>query len=141
MNVAGFTVAAPAQLADPSPLLCDNIDPETRDFASLTTGADPIDSQVEIALSRVRNSGPSVVYDGSRIREVKKMDDNAQDQARSLVKEALSRLVANRDIRHVGTTFDLWEVGSQSGQLRVQYVNLRAGNDLVRSVTLTMFGG
>lgn len=113
--------------------MCDNIDPTTHDFVSLTTTIDPIDAQVIIALKVVRASGPSVAEDGNRLHEVRKMGDGAQAEIKSLVQEALSRLIFNRDIRYLGTDFDYWEPGYQAGTATVKWVNLRARDKQTRT--------
>lgn len=136
--VVGYSAIAPARLGEPSTLLADNIDPETHDFTDLFATIDPIDAQVILALKLVRASGPSVMEDGSRLREVRKMTDSAQNEIRGLVKEALGRLIANRDIRYEGVEFDVWDPGSQTTNAVVSWVNLRARDKLVRTATLSI---
>lgn len=136
--VVGFSAIAPKRLGVPSPLLADNIDPQTHDFRSLATTIDPIDAQVILALKLVRGSGPSVTEDGSRLRDVRKMTDSAQNEIRAFVREALGRLIANRDIRFEGVEFAPWDPSSQSTNTVVRWVNLRAQDKLIREATLSI---
>lgn len=121
----GFFIKAPGELGPPSPLTADNIDPTTRDFASLTEGADVIDAQVQLAMTTVRNSGPSVENDGIRITSTK-MDAGLQRRMESDVRLALRRLVRQRDIRITSVVFDEVDEANQFAQIRVRYQNLRA---------------
>lgn len=136
----GYIVAAPSVLGRPSPLLCDNIDPTTHDFASLFNSVDPIDAQVVIAMKIARGSGASVVEDGSRLREVTKMDDAAQSEIRSLVREALSRLINQRDIQYKGVEFSVWDPSSQTGTAVVKWVNLRSRDKELREFPMQIGG-
>ena len=122
----GSPVSTPAALGPPSPLLADNIDPSTGDFASLFVGIDPIDAQVINAVKIVRGSGASVTEDGMRLADIRKIKDDTQDDIKGQVRRALSRLIQNQDIRFLGTSFDYLEKGSQFIQIRVQWVNLRS---------------
>lgn len=134
----GYVILAPGQLAAPSPLLADNIDPNSHDLASLFNSIDPIDAQVILALKLERGSGPAIVHDGIKLSDIKKMDDSAQDQIKSRVRQALNRLITNGDILLKGVVFDddtnarTWDPGSQFGQYRVRFVNLRAHDNRVR---------
>jgi hypothetical protein len=130
---AGYIVTSPNRLGKYSPLLCDNIDPITHDFKSLFISLDPIDAQVLIALKIDRASGACVTEDGNKLRSVKKMSDSAQSEIRSIVLDALSRLIARRDIQYKGVTFDAWNTASQTGTAVVKWVNLRALDNVIRS--------
>lgn len=132
-NTEGYEYVAPAKLADPSVLLCDNIDPKSHDFVSLTTTIDPIDAQVILALKLKRGSGASVFNDGNRLYQVRKMGDSAQSEIKGLVREALSRLIDQRDIQFRGVRFDYWDTENQTAQITVQWVNLRARDNEIRT--------
>ena len=132
-STAGYEYTAPARLADPSVLLCDNIDSKSHDFASLTTTIDPIDAQVIFAIKLKRASGASVFNDGSRLHEVRKMGDSAQSEIKGLVREALSRLIDQRDIQYRGVKFDLWDTANQTAHITIQWINLRARDNVIRS--------
>jgi hypothetical protein len=129
----GYEYTAPSTLANPSPLLCDNISPKTHDFLSLTTSIDPIDAQVILALKLKRGSGASVFNDGNRLYEIKKMGDSAQSEIKGLIREALSRLIEQRDIQYRGIKFDVWDPANQTASIVVQWINLRARDSKVRS--------
>ena len=126
LSPVGSAISTPAGLGPPSPLLADNIDPQTGDFASLFVGIDPIDAQVINAVKIVRGSGASVTEDGMRLVDIRKIKDDTEDDIRNEVRRALSRLIQNQDIRFSGTKFDYIEKGSQFIQIRVQWVNLRS---------------
>jgi hypothetical protein len=135
---AGYKVRPPSALAPNSPRLADNIDPQTRDFATIETGADPVDAQVVLALLVVRNSGPSVAEVGNRLIDIRKMDETAQTRAESDIRRALSRLVKNRDIEISSITWDYWEPGTQFGQIRVCWKNLRKMDDVLNETTVPL---
>jgi hypothetical protein len=78
------------------------------------------------------------VEDGNRFQDVKKMDDSAQSEITSLAREALFRLIRNRDIEFRGVIFDNWLPGQQTSNMRVQWVNLRARDKVVREATLSI---
>jgi hypothetical protein len=137
---AGFVVTSPGRLAAPSVLLADNIDPSTHDFVSLTQTIHHIDAQVIVALKVVRASGPSVLADGNRLREIRKMDEAAQSEAEGLIKEALYRLISRDDIRYKGVEFTQWDSGSQTGEVTVKWINLRARDQQLRAHTLKIAG-
>lgn len=130
----GYVVLAPSQLGAPSPLLADNIDPETHDFVSLFTSVHPIDAQVILAMKLERGSGAAVMQDGIRLRDITKMDDGAKNQIRSRIVQALSRLTKAGDIILKSVTFDVWDKSTQSGGPTVKYVNLRAYDNRIREI-------
>jgi hypothetical protein len=135
-SAIGQPVSSPSELAPPSPLLADNIDPDTGDFASLETGMDPIDAQVVFALSVRRNSGPAVLGVGNDLHTLGKMGESGQQQIKGVVQLALHRLIDNEDIEYLGTEFDLWDESNQTAYIRVGWKNLRTYNAQVRSLTL-----
>ena len=138
-SAIGFFIRAPGALGDPSPLLADNIDPETRDFASLTVGLDPIDAQVQLALGTVRASGSAVEEDGIE-NLPDKMTDATQNEITSAVQTALNRLIRNGDIAFLGVTFDLHDESVQTSLPRVRYKNLRAVDQRTREAVLQLPG-
>jgi len=133
----GYGVAAPSALNKPSVLLCDNIDPQTHDYVSLFTTIDPIDAQVIIAMKIVRNSGPAVVNDGNRMRDIRKITTGIESEIESRVKIALSRLISNGDIKYKGIIFETIDRGNQTVQAKVQYVNLRSFSASLRTVNIS----
>ena len=135
----GFFIRAPGALGAPSPLLADNINPETRDFASLFTGLDPIDAQVQLAVTTVRASGSAVEEDGiANLPD--KMTNSVEDEITSAVKVALGRLIRNGDIEFLGMTFDLVDEGNQTVLPRARYRNLRAVDQATRFAALPVPG-
>ena len=128
----GFFVRAPVALGNPSPILADNIDPETRDFASLAKGADPIDAQVQLAVTTQRSSGAAVIEDGVAVTPTK-MDRSVENQIAADYRQALQRLVRRGDIRITQISFDRNEPENQTVQVRIAYVNLRAADGQVRT--------
>jgi hypothetical protein len=136
----GYGVTAPARLGAPSPLLAENIDPKTHDYIDLTSGVHPVDAQVLIALKVVRGSGASVTEDGQRFATVRKITTTVKTEIESLVREALARLISQQDIEYLGTTFENVDPGNQTINATVQWKNLRALDDEVRSAPLTVKG-
>ena len=136
----GYGVTVPSRLGAPSPLLAENIDPVTHDFVNLSSGVDPVDAQVIIALKMVRGSGASVVEDGQRFSTIRKITDTVQTQIDSLVREALKRLITQQDIEYVGITFEDLDPGSQTINATVRWINLRALDESERRAPLTVKG-
>ena len=134
----GYGVSAPSNLSAPSPILADNINPETHDYTSLLVGLDPVDSQVYMALSIRRDSGAAVVGIGNRFHTVRKMGNDAKNEIEALVREALSTLIKNRDIDYRGTDFNVFDMSTQSTEIIVKWVNLRAFDGKVRTRTLQL---
>lgn len=139
VNPLGFFIAAPSALGPPDPVLADNIDPETRDFADLFVGADVIDAQVQLALTVIRNSGPSVEEVGIDPTP-DKMTESLEAEIASDVRIALSTLVKNGDIRIVRISFDINDQSTQTAQVRVEYRNLRALDRQTRTALLPVLG-
>lgn len=129
----GFFLRAPVSEGTPSPLLADNIDPATRDFADLFVGVDPIDAQVQLAVTTIRGSGAAVLEDGITITPTK-MGDSYRAQLLADARAALARLVRNGDVRLLGVELLLDDQGNQTSLLGVQYVNLRAVDGSTRRV-------
>ena len=132
----GFFIP-PTRRGPPSPLLADNIDPETGDFRSLFTGSDVTDAQVQLAVTTVRSSGPSVLQDGLLITS-RKITDQLEITINADMRQALRRLTRNRDIRIVditqGQDGDGNQPGNQTAQTNVRYKNLRALDPTVRTL-------
>ena len=137
MHGVGAPFSAIGELSEPSVLLADNIDPETRDFASLFTAIDPIDQQVVTALSVERATGPCVSNDGQKLGNIRKMTASYKTQVENEVARALSRLIRNGDISLVEMRWDLDDESSQGAQLSVVYKNLRVADRSARTFTLT----
>lgn len=135
----GFFIRSPGALGPPSPLLADNIDPETNDFASLFTGMNVIDAQVVVAVTYIRESGAAIMEDGIKFTS-RKIDKSTKREVTADVKIALGRLIRNGDIRFVGVDFGEADEGidpsSQSVNILIKYVNLRALDDQVRTVVV-----
>jgi hypothetical protein len=136
----GYVFTVPSRLGNPSPLLCDNIDPATNDYVSLFSTIDPIDAQVILALKIRRNSGASVVVDGNRFHEVRKMSDSAQSEIGGLIKEALGRLIDQLDIQYKGASFTDWDPSNQTCTVEIKWVNLRARDREIRTYSLNISG-
>lgn len=128
-------MASPGSLAKPSPTLCDNIDVETRDFASLTEGVHPIDGQVIVALTIHRGSGASVQDDGNDIYKIRKMADDAERRAEGAVRRALKRLVDGGDITLKEVSVPYWNEGAQTGEVYVAWINNRDRSQERKSTT------
>jgi hypothetical protein len=120
----GFFV--PQTFADPKgppAILADAIDPHTREYLSISKGADPVDAQVVDALAIVRGSGAAVTADGQDFASIRKIDDSTVGLIEGEAKRALARLLAAGDIEFVklaGAADDDWS------EVYVQYRNLRA---------------
>jgi len=125
--------------ADDSPLLADNVDPHTRDFADLFVGMDPVDSQVLVALTTIRGSGAAVVEDGVT-EPPRKMTASLANELESDAKNALRRLVGGGDVEVVSVKLEEVSETNQYAQRRVQYRNLRSGKLVSSSVPLSPTG-
>lgn len=136
----GFFVPSPG-VGDPvSPLLADDINPDTCDYNTILTGADPIDAQVQTAMKTFRGSGSSVTEDGQTFRDIDKLLDNVADVITSDARRALDRLLRNGDIRLVAVAKDqpgievsIFEDG-QSAEVIIRYRNTRTLDPTVRVV-------
>jgi hypothetical protein len=135
----GYGVTAPSLLGPPSSLLADKINPLTHDFESLSEGRDPIEAQVLIALSIVRNSGAAVIGVGNRLHEIRKILPSIQNDLDSKVREALKLLIKKRDIRYLGIDLSINDPGNQTVEAIVKWVNLRAfDHGQIRRTSLPM---
>lgn len=135
----GFFIQAPGMLTPPSPVLADNINPSTRDFASLFVGADVIDAQVQLALSTIKGSGISVTEDGiSNLPS--KMTTSYKRELAASARFALRRLIRAGDIQLRDVLFDIDDESTQTTQMRVVYRNLRSVDAVDTSVSLPVPG-
>ncbi len=145
LSPLGFFIA-PSAVGPPSPLLADQVDPKTRDFADLFVGADPIDDSVQVAVMTTLGSGGSVLQTGIRLDD-NKMTTNIQDSLEGSMRAALKTLIVNRDIDIKRITFgtDPTQTGrptgtvdeaNQTAQLNVEFRNLRAFDLKVRIVQI-----
>lgn len=144
LSPLGF-FAAPSSLGPASPLLADNIDPRTKDFANLDVGADPIDDQVQLTLMTTLGSGGSVLNRGLRINR-RKMTSDLQLLLEGDVRQALLPLTRNRDINFKritfgtdagnGTATGTVDESNQAAQINIEYRNLRAFDPKVRTLQL-----
>lgn len=136
----GFFVAAPGELGPPSPMLADNIDPNTKDYASLFVGMNSIESQVIMAMTTIKGSGASVQSIGTD-PPPRKMGTGYTNTMIADARAALSRLVTNRDIRLIKVDFDIDDPTNQSAQLRVVWRNLRSIDAVDRTTVVPVPGG
>ena len=113
---------------DGAPVLAaENISIKTKDLVSLTVGADPIDQQVQAALSVLRASGAAVVQDGQRFLDVRKLDSNAPTLLEQEARTALGRLIRNGDIT-VEAINVVQDSAGQWGEVIIDYFNNRLPN-------------
>jgi hypothetical protein len=133
----GFFIQSPGALPNPSPLLADNIDPETNDFASLFTGMNVIDAQVIVAVTFIRGTGAAITEDGIKFTS-RKMTTSINKEIEADVRIALGRLIKNGDIRlesvSYGDNDEGIDHGNQTANVLISYVNLRALDNKVRIV-------
>ena len=143
LSSLGFFVP-PSQLGPPSPLLADNIDPKTKDFRDLFVGADPVDDQVQVAVTTNLGSGSAVLDTGIRLTR-RKMTSDIQDILEADVRQALKRLITNRDISFSSITFGVDSQGNPTGQvdqanqtaqINIEFKNLRALDPVARKLQL-----
>lgn len=138
LDRTGFVFLPPSQLGKPSPLLADNIDPATKDFASLFVGADPVDACVQVALSTTRGSGPSVANVGLKVAR-RKITTDFDSVTEADARNALAPLIQRRDIDLIGITPDTRDA-EQFSQMVVKYRNLRAFDPRPRTSPLASGG-
>ena len=86
---AAFTLNPFAEPARPPAILADKIDPESREYLSITEGYGIADGLVVTLLGTERGSGAAVGNLGQRFREVRYVEDNAGALLESLAVEAL----------------------------------------------------
>jgi hypothetical protein len=94
-----------------------------RDVKSLTKSADPIDAQVQLALTAVRATGAVNGELGQRFADVRKNDENAKILLEGEARRALDRLVKNGDITLIRVAA---EVEADWAELTIDYLNNRA---------------
>jgi hypothetical protein len=119
-----------------SPITADYIDPATGDYASMTSGLNPIDAQVVLAMSTVRGSGASVMEDGQSLESIRKIRDTVQREIMSEVRVALKRLIDNEDIRLGTFVFDVQNSNQYVGVV-INYENLRASGPRAIQLVIT----
>jgi hypothetical protein len=135
VNPIGTSVAVTLPVITFSPITADYIDPATGDYASMTSGLNPIDAQVILAMSTVRGSGAAVMEEGCNLENIRKIRDTVKREIESEVRVALKRLIDNGDIRLGTFTFDVQGNNQYVGMV-VNYQNLRASGR--RSVALVI---
>jgi len=120
----------------PPGILAAAIDPVTHEYQSISRGMDPIDSQVIVALTRVKGSGAAVTNDGQTFRDVKYTDETAQALIDSLTRTALKRLTDRGDIAivKIATSAD---PATDYGWTFVQYRNLRTKGPQARTLKIS----
>ncbi len=112
----------------------------------MVIGANPVDAQVQVAVTTLRASGSSVLEVGLRA-PVRKLLKDSPARIEGDMREALKPQTTNRDIQIKRVTFGVNEVGaddpdavsesSQSMQVNLEYINLRALDNKVRTLQLT----
>ena len=86
---AAFTISGFAAQVKPPAILADLIDPETRDYASLTQSQGIADGMVIHALSVHRGTGAAVLDTGHRLRELRQVDERSPVTTESVLREAM----------------------------------------------------
>lgn len=114
--------AAPAIAAE-------DYDPETRELRSLTASADPIDAQVQLALTAVRESSAILADTGQTFGDIKKLGTDAELLIEKATRDALARLVRNRDI-DIDSVSVL--IGDDWAEVTVVYYNRRSARNAGR---------
>jgi len=135
VSAIGVSVSVTLPVETFSPITADYIDPATGDYVSMTSGLDPIDAQVVIALNTVRGSGAAVKDEGNNLESVRKIGETVQREIESEVRVALKRLIENGDIKLGTFTFDI-QPSNHYVNATVNYQNLRARSN--RAVTLVI---
>lgn len=136
---AGFFV--PETYADPAgppAILADPIDPSTGEFLSIARSYDPTDACVIEALRVERGSGPAVLEEGNRIRDVQLATEAAPRVIEQEAQYALRRFVEDRQIRIDKIA---GAVEDDLGALAFQYTNLRSVSDRPDRELLLPAGG
>lgn len=107
-------------VAPPPVIGAEQISQLTKDVASASKAADPIDAQIQGALNRLRGSGAAVTRDGQRFLDVRKLDDSAKTLLEREARTALGRLVTRGDV----TIDDVRVVIDSGGQWAEVYIDL-----------------
>jgi hypothetical protein len=133
----GVGVSPTDPFAINSPITADYIDPVTNEYLSMTQGMDPIDAQVIIAIKTIKGSGDAVANDGTRLRDLDKIRPNIEFQIEGEVRNALERLVRNRDIRIDKFVFDV-DKPNDTVSFQLDYINLRAKAGTRKSLSIVV---
>jgi hypothetical protein len=131
----GLSVSVTLPVITFSPITADYIDPATGDYASMTSGLNPVDAQVVLAMSTIRGSGAAVMESGCNLSNVKKIRETVQREIMSEVRVALKLLIDNGDIRLGTFVFDVQPSNQYVGAV-INYQNLRSGG--TRSIGLVI---
>jgi hypothetical protein len=75
---------------------------------------------------------------GARFLDIKKIKTETPNEIKSQVQTALAKIIQRGDIRYIGATIDINDPGNQTIQVIIQWVNLRAFDNVVRSTSLTL---
>jgi hypothetical protein len=122
--------SVPEALPGPYAIAAESYDKDSLDLTSLTEGVDPIDAQVQLAMTSVRATGVANAAVGQRFTDVRKLSDDFEVAIESEVRTALSRLVENRDI-------DILRIavvkGEDWSEVTVDYFNRRMANPQKRT--------
>jgi hypothetical protein len=125
--LATFTPTVYGFAASPPPgVLADAIDYSTREFSSLTKGIHPIDEQVLIAITRIRNTGVAVQNVGARFVDIEKIEEGSSPRLESEARIALKRLLERQDISLESVTAAVAGGESDAMVVTVAWHNLRA---------------
>lgn len=111
---------APAQVRAPPAILADLLDPTTREFLSLTTGDDPTDAAVVVALRTVRSSGVCVRDTGQKLGDARMMGPGLERFLLEEVRFALAHLIDSRQITLEGVTVS---TGNDWAEVAITYIN------------------
>lgn len=125
------------EIAAPPVLAADSIDQDSKDFTSLTLGADAVDAQVQIAMTTLRRSGAAVIADGQRFQDVRKLDANAAVLLEQEARTCLARLVAANDIS-IEKVSVVADSSGQWAEVTVDYVNKRLVRPRTKQISVTI---
>ena len=116
-------------------LAAEDFDQLTKDLRSLTVGVDPIDAQVQVAMTTLRRSGAAVISTGQRFQDVRKLDTNASLLLEQEARTCLARLVAANDIS-IERVDVVADPGGQWAEVTIDYVNKRLAKPRTKQISV-----
>jgi hypothetical protein len=139
LSPIGTGVATDFVPIPPPPVIsADAIDPKSLDATSLTKSSDPIDAQVQLALTLVRGTGAACGDTGQNFRAILKLTDNVTTLLESEARRALALLVRRGDISIDSVNAVVYS--PDSAEVTIVYVNNRAIGNRRRTKTIPIQG-
>ncbi len=105
--------------------LADDVDPQTGEVTSLTTGIDPTDAALIAQMRIERGSGAAVLSDGTALRAIENIDTDTEAQIRFELMRILQPFIDRREIELVKLQISAGDDAPDLAGAFVEYRNLR----------------